>query len=80
MDQIQIDIVESKFIKRNLKCFLCVLIPCILNPEFCGNKKLLTGDTAFFDCRPDRFLVSVCCNLLYKSSLENFLKKNQKAS
>lgn len=49
MDQIQVNIVKPQLVKGNLKCFLCVLIPGILNPKLRGNEKFLTGNTALPD-------------------------------
>lgn len=49
MDQVQVNIVKPQLVKGNLKCFLCILIPGVLNPEFCGDKKFLAGNTALFN-------------------------------
>src|SRR5699024_6915686 len=64
MDQVQIQIVQSKIVKRCLDRFLCFLIACILYPQFCGDEQLPAGNAALFDCLADCFFIHICCRCI----------------
>src|SRR5699024_889054 len=64
MDQIQIQIVQPKIVKRSPDRFPSFLIACILYPELCSDEQLPAGNTALLHCLADCFFIHICCRCI----------------
>jgi len=57
MDEIEIEILQLKFVESRLECFLCRFVTGIVDPYLGCHEEMLAIDSAFLDPCTDRFLI-----------------------
>ena len=60
VNQVKINVIQAKPIKTSLKSSVYISEPLCVVPDFCGDKKIFSGDAAFCNTPSDPFFVLVC--------------------
>jgi hypothetical protein len=59
MDQIQVNVIYLQSLQGPFKGFECAFIAIALDPKFCGDEQVFSGNAALFDAPANRFFVHV---------------------